>query len=67
MADLALAEAPMADLPFKAVRLKLAKKPRKVRQPKADSFKWVQCRSEGKHGDLCLKWFRGNNMLDRHV
>ena len=67
MADLALAEAPMADLPFKAVRLKLAKKPRKVRQPNPKTKAWVQCRSEDKHGYKCGKWFKGNNMLDRHV
>ena len=67
MADLALAEAPMADLPFKAVRLKLAKKPRKVRHPNPKTKAWVQCRSEDKHGYKCGKWFKGNNMLDRHV
>ena len=43
MADGIMAAAPSEDLPVQAVRLKMAKRPRKVRQPDPKTYRPLQC------------------------
>ena len=61
MADFMMAAAPSGDLPVQAVRLKMAKRPRKVRQPDPNTHRPLQCPHPG-----CGKWFNGPRLLDRH-
>ena len=61
MADFIMAAAPSGDLPVQAVRLKMAKRPRKVRQPDPNTHRPLQCPHPG-----CGKWFKGPRLLDRH-
>ena len=61
-----MAAAPSGDPPLPAVRLKMAKRPRKVRQADPNTHRWLQCPCEGAHGP-CGKWFQGPRKLDRHV
>ena len=61
MADGIMAAAPSGDLPVQAVRLKMAKRPRKVRQPDPKTHRPLQCPHPG-----CGKWFKGPRLLDRH-
>ena len=56
-----MAAAPSGDLPVQAVRLKMAKRPRKVRQPDPNTHRPLQCPHPG-----CGKWFKGPRLLDRH-
>ena len=47
--------------PLQAVRLKIAKRPRKARQPGPNTHRPLQCPHPG-----CGKWFKGPRLLDRH-